>query len=133
MNLQGYRDTSYEYSGRASDLNRQLGFAAIAIIWLFKKDVAGSPMVPAPLIIPGMLVVFSLGLDLVHAVVGWFTWHCFYRSKEKANVAENFDIEHSDWLLYPIIACFVAKILCVVVAYGFILCYLFKTFVNPYE
>jgi len=45
MNLQDYRDDFYTYSGKASDISRQLAFAGIAIIWIFKKEVPAT--VPA--------------------------------------------------------------------------------------
>jgi hypothetical protein len=38
--VEDYRKTSYEFSGKASDASRQLAFAAIAVIWLFKTDTS---------------------------------------------------------------------------------------------
>ena len=42
MKLRNYRQTYYDYSGKASDIARQLSFAGIAIIWIFKiqKDTS---------------------------------------------------------------------------------------------
>jgi hypothetical protein len=37
MKLQDYRNDFYLFSGKASDISRQLAFAAIAIIWIFKR------------------------------------------------------------------------------------------------
>ena len=53
MKLQGYRADFYTYSGKASDLSRQLAFAGIALIWLFKKDDAGRLSIPPDLVMPG--------------------------------------------------------------------------------
>ncbi len=66
MRLQDYRDAFYTFTEKASDLNRQLAFAAIAIIWLFKKDVGGQPSIPVQLILPGILIVSSLVFDMLH-------------------------------------------------------------------
>lgn len=46
MKLQDVRSTYYELSGKTSDLVRQLGFAGIALIWLFRTDLAGQPRIP---------------------------------------------------------------------------------------
>jgi hypothetical protein len=130
VKLQDYRDTFYTFSGKASDLNRQLGFAGIALIWLFKKDVNGSPAIPTDLIVPGVLIVSSLTLDMLHYCVASIIWHTFYRSKEKANVGEDDDIEHGVCLVIPINFLFGLKILCVVAAYVYIFGYLISVFIN---
>ena len=38
MKLSDYRETYYEFSGKASDVTRQLAFAGIAIVWIFKIE-----------------------------------------------------------------------------------------------
>jgi hypothetical protein len=130
MKLQDYRNDFYTFSGKASDLNRQLGFAAIALIWLFKTDVAGQPSIPPPLIWPGILVVASLSLDMLHYCLASIIWRLFYRSKEKAGVRETTNITHSPWLEFPIWALFVLKIACVVIAYFYIGLFLVEKFLG---
>ncbi len=46
MKLSDYRETYYEFSGKLSDVSRQLSFAGIALIWLFKLDSTPVPKVP---------------------------------------------------------------------------------------
>jgi hypothetical protein len=82
VKLQDYRNDSYTFSGKASDLNRQLGFAGIALIWLFKKDVSGQIVIPHILIWAGALIVVSLTLDMLHYCIGWYTW-AFILSEER--------------------------------------------------
>jgi hypothetical protein len=130
MKLQGYREFYYFYTGKASDLSRQLGFAAIAIIWLFKKDVAGLPTLPRDLFLPGILVVSSLTLDLIQYCIGAAIWYFFYRSKEKAKVSEESELDHSVWLERPISILFVLKVGCVIVAYIYIFVFLMKFLLN---
>jgi hypothetical protein len=130
VKLQDYRNDFYTYSGKASDLNRQLGFAGIALIWLFKKDVAGIPAIPGELIIPGVLIVASLTLDMVHYSVASIIWRCFYRRKEDAGVSEGQELDHSVWLERPIWLLFVAKIGCVVAAYCYLFSYLIKILID---
>jgi len=45
MKLKDAREIYYFYSGKTSDLVRQLGLAGIAVIWLFKYDAQGIPKI----------------------------------------------------------------------------------------
>jgi len=126
MKLTEYRNDFYTYSGKASDLNRQLAFAGIAVIWLFKKDSSGELTIPRDLVFPGMFIVVSLILDMLHYCVASVTWRLFYRSKEKAGVNEEIEITHSVWLERPMWFLFLAKVAFVVLAYILILRFLIK-------
>ena len=57
MKLKDARDLYYFYSGKTSDLVRQLGLAAIAVIWIFKFEVGGTPKIPNDLGLPLALIV----------------------------------------------------------------------------
>jgi hypothetical protein len=129
MKLQDYREDFYTYSGKASDVNRQLAFAAIAIIWIFKKDVAGQLTVPQQLLVPGMLIVAALALDLLHYISAAITWYLFYRYKEKVNTPEDREIDHSIWLVVPLNLMFGGKIILVMLTYVLIFKFLLKTII----
>ena len=121
MKLQDYRETFYEYSGKASDFTRQLAFAGIAVIWLFKKDTTSSLSIPHELLLPGLLIVSGLALDMLQYCVASLIWRLYYRSKERQGVAEDQELGlHSEWLERPIWALFCAKILLVLAAYALI-------------
>jgi hypothetical protein len=126
MNLQGYRETFYTYSGKASDLNRQLGFAGIAIIWLFKKEPIGGLTIPHELVLPSFLIVASLGCDMLQYCLASVIWHRFYRSKETLGIKEDKDLSHSVWLERPIWIVFWLKIILIVAAYVFISLFLWS-------
>jgi hypothetical protein len=128
MILQKYREDFYFFSGKASDISRQLAFAAIAVIWLFKKDTAGQLTVPLELIRPGILVVLALALDLLQYCSAALIWYFYYRSLEKKKVPETADTQHSVWLERPISFFFWAKIAVVILAYYYILIFLLRTF-----
>jgi hypothetical protein len=127
MLLKGYRETFYTYSGKASDVCRQLAFAAIAIIWIFKTDAGGKLNVPSGLLFPGTLIVLSLALDLTQYCLGTLIWYFFYRHHEKLRTPENQEIQHSEWLDRPLQLVFWLKVLSVLVAYSFILIYLLRS------
>jgi hypothetical protein len=126
MKLQDYRDTFYTFTGKASDISRQLAFAAIAVIWLFKSDEKGQLSIPNELVLPGILVVSALTLDLLQYCLGAGIWYSFYRSQEKQRALEDKEITHSVWLERPLSAIFWIKVALVVAAYCLILVYLVR-------
>lgn len=126
MKLQDYRDDFYTFSGKASDLSRQLAFAGIAIIWLFKKEPLSGLTVPRELVLPGLLIVGSLAVDMLQYGVASVLWRAFYRSKEKEHIAEDVEIDHAEWWERPIWFAFWLKIVLVLCAYGFLLRFLWS-------
>ena len=124
MLLKGYRETFYTYSGKASDVCRQLAFAAIAIIWLFKTDAGGKLTIPSDLVLLGSLVVLSLVLDLVQYCLASIIWYLFYRHHEKRKTPEAQEIQHSEWLDRPLQIVFWLKVIAVMTAYSLILSFL---------
>jgi hypothetical protein len=126
MKLKDYRSDFYTYSGKASDLNRQLALAGIAVIWLFKKDTAGVLTIPRDLVFPGIFIILSLMLDMLQYCVASLIWRYFYRSKEKAGVNEETEITHSVWFERPIWYLFIAKLILVFLAYIWILRFLIE-------
>jgi hypothetical protein len=122
-----YRQTFYEFSGKASDASRQLAFAAIAVIWLFKKETPqGQLTIPHELIVPGILVVAALAADLLQYTVGAGIWYTYYRYLERKGISETAD--HSSWLERPIRVLFWMKVGLVILAYFLILRFLLRAF-----
>ena len=108
----------YERSGEASDksseINRQLAFAGIAIIWVFKTDSDGRQIVPNELFLPGLLLVASLSFDLLQYVVKSEIWRIVTRKKEKAGVKE---FVVPPWINYFGDALYWIKIVATIIAY----------------
>ena len=127
MKIQEYRDAFYVFSGKVSDITRQLAFAGIAVIWLFKKDVSGIPKIDEALVLPGLLIVISLSCDLLQYSVGALIWRCVYRYKEKAGVSEDVDVKHSSSLELPIYCFFVIKVCSLIASFALIGSFLFST------
>ena len=75
------------YSGKLSDVSRQLAFSGIAIIWIVRSPEKADlhelwhPLLLAPL---GFLV-FALALDLFHYLSMSIFWHRWYRRAEIQN------------------------------------------------
>lgn len=123
--VEGYQKDFYELSGKASDISRQLAFAAIAVIWLFKTDTpTGQITIPPDLIWPGILIVLALAADLLQYVAGSLIWGLYARYLERKHIA---GVErHSHWLPVPMWGLFVIKIALVIWAYILILLFLIR-------
>ncbi|MGY4618583.1 hypothetical protein ACVWZ4_003810 [Bradyrhizobium sp. USDA 4472] len=126
MKLQDYRETFYTFSGKASDMNRQLAFAGIAIIWLFKKEPMSGLTVPRELVFPGLLIAASLAVDMLQYCVASVLWRSFYRGKEKLKLAEDKEIFHNEWWERPIWIAFWLKIVLILTAYYFLIQFLWS-------
>ena len=120
-----YLKDFYELSGKASDISRQLAFAAIAVIWLFKTDTpTGQMTIPPDLIWPGILIVAALAADLLQYVAGSLIWGSYAHYLERRHIA---GVErHSNWLVLPIWGLFLIKIALVIGAYILILLFLIR-------
>ena len=84
-----YKETYQWYSGKTSDVVRQLSFAGIAIIWIFKVQSQGIPKIPNVLLVPLGLFCISLAFDLLQYVLGYIIWYIFFRFHEKKGIKEN--------------------------------------------
>lgn len=54
MQLKDTRESYQFFSGKASEIVRQLGFAGIAVIWVFKVTVGDRQIVPPELLPAGI-------------------------------------------------------------------------------
>lgn len=65
MKLKDARDNYYFYSGKASDIARQLSFAGLGVVWIFKIDSASGPVVPSRFVLPTLLILVALSCDFL--------------------------------------------------------------------
>jgi hypothetical protein len=121
MKLKDARELYYFYSGKTSDLVRQLGLAGIAVIWIFKYDVQGVPKIPLALLPPLILIVLGLALDLLQYAVATSIWGVFQRRKEISGVADDADFLAPKQLNWPTIVFFVLKVASIIAAYVYLL------------
>ncbi len=82
MKLSDLKKRGDEYTGKASDITRQLIFAGIAIIWLFKSEDNGYTTLDSFLILPLITLSLSIIFDLLHYVTGGIIWKKLYLSEE---------------------------------------------------
>jgi len=111
----------YFYTGKASDIIRQLALAAIAVVWVFKIDRAGQPTVPRALFIAAGWTILTLAIDALQYLYGAAAWGIFHRVKEKAGESNFAAPAAINWIT---ILCFWSKAIAVAVTYTLILNYL---------
>lgn len=128
MILKDARDLYYYFSGKTSDLVRQLGLAGIAVIWIFRGDAHGAPKIPEALFCPLILIVVGLAFDLLHYAVATAIWGCFQRYKE-VRVTEEDEFKAPRIINWPSILCFALKTISVIAAYVYLLGYLARTII----
>lgn len=97
MKLKDWRDHAHKFTEKLSEINRQLAFAGIAIIWIFKIQVGNHYSIPSELLLPLFFIVVSLMLDLLHYLYQSIVWTLFHRRKEKQGVASEDDIKAPKW------------------------------------
>ena len=124
MKLAEAREFYYFFSGKTSDIVRQLGFAAIAIIWIFHLSAEGKVSLPKELLLPLKLVVLGLGLDLCQYASSTAAWGIYQWWKERAGTSERKVFKAPGQINWPGIAFFCAKVILVAVAYWHLLTYL---------
>lgn len=124
MNVKDYRETYYALSGKASDVSRQLSFAGIALIWIFKAEKGGPLAVPDALLLPAALFAFALALDLAQYVYGSLVWGSFARYYEGRRTPESIELSAPMYINWPSLFCFWLKLATGLAAYAFVLAYI---------
>jgi len=100
---------AYDYfSGKLSEIVRQLSFAGIAVVWMFKSESGGVPFDVA-LLMPLRFFVVSLALDLAHYGYGSLAWGRFAHVQEKQGVTDDHNVDPPDHINWPSIAFFWLK------------------------
>lgn len=119
--LKEYRDAYFTASTKASDVARQLGFAGIALIWIFKSTNGSSSdtfTLPAELFRPALLIISSLGLDIAQyslkaGIWGWIQRRIEHKFSE--DTSKGYLV--APWFNWPVLACFWVKLGAMIGAY----------------
>lgn len=126
MIIKTLREDYYWFSGKTSDVTRQLSFAGIAIIWIFKTMDATVILLPKEFILPLFWFVISLASDLLQYVSSTIIWGVLHRHIEIKKIPEDENFEVNQYLNWPSIGFFWVKVLSVCIGYLLIIIYLFE-------
>jgi hypothetical protein len=97
------------FTGKASDVVRQLAFAGIAVIWLVRADKSAHP-IPVHLVPALTLFSVALACDLFQYTISSVIWSVYYRRKLGENLADGTDFPVPVWLPFPGWCFFILKV-----------------------
>lgn len=124
MKLKDCRDTYYEFSGKLSDNARNLAFAGIAIVWIFKQENISVIMLPFWLKLAMAMFVLSLFFDLSQYIFQTVVWGWFHDYKER-QLQNNEDTDFLAPLRFKQIAGYIFWLKVIVLFVGYIFVLLF--------
>lgn len=120
---------AYQYnSGQTSSNVRQLGFAALAAIWLF-KDISTEDTIGLPLALwwVGFLSIGALLFDFFQYLWNSIAWGQFHRKQELSGVSQDIEFLAPVWINWPGIALFTIKVSSIILCYIVLLMFLWIT------
>jgi hypothetical protein len=121
MTLEKYRETYYDLSAKASDIARQLSFAGIALIWVFRDGAPDPTSLPRVLLLPTTLLIAALACDLLQYIIGTAVWGAFARHQEKNGKKPDSALLAPGYFNWPALFFFWSKLVNVLAAYFLIL------------
>jgi len=130
MKLEDYKQDFYTFTGKLSDINRQIAFAGIALIWIFKKSNGIEITICAELVFPSILLASALAFDILQYIYQSAAWAIFFRYHEKRSIDENQDILAPSFMNYFSWFCFIMKVLLVIISYIYIIRYLLENLIK---
>lgn len=120
--------SAYDYlSGKLSEVVRQLSFAGIAVIWMFKSG-SGGIQFDDRLLWPLRFFVVVLALDLLHYAYASAAWSRFAYMEERQGVKDEDEVEPDERINWTSLFFFWGKALVCVIAYLIMLICLWSYF-----
>jgi|ERR1051326_1704543 hypothetical protein len=118
--LEDHLEDCYELSKRTSEISRQLAFAGIAVVWIFKNPDTEPTIIKDGLILPLFLWVICLGIDLLQHFFGSLASYIFFHVKQyqfDKKEIDGKDIPAPYWMDFTATAFFILKTIANVWAY----------------
>lgn len=132
MLLEKYKQDYYYFSGEVSKLVNQFALAGIAVVWIFKSDKSGTPLIPHGLLTPLVCFVLSLGFALLHYFIASIIWGIFYRFYERKNKGNpNVDVKAKKILPNTIWFFYMAKVVALIAGFVFLSIFIFDKIEYP--
>ena len=125
MKLKEIRNDYERYSTKVSDINRQLIFAGIAIVWLFRvSNNDGNTILPIELHPTLFFFILSFSADILQYFSQSLIWFLYYWiEKCTTKTSKNKDVEdiivkEPEWPNLIPWGFWIAKVIFTVIAYG---------------
>ena len=126
--LSEYKKDYYFFTGKLSDINRQISFAGIALIWIFRESNESGVIINDKLILPAILIVLGLAFDLLQYIYQSIIWASFYTYQKRKGKSEDKKVKSPEYFNYPSWAFFILKIGFIILAYWKICWFLIDKF-----
>ena len=98
MKLSEIREDYEELSGLLSKFNRQLAFAGIGIVWLFRTtDSNGTTSIDSGMLTPILCFVISFCFDLLQYLWQSYARYIFYWYKRNTGSKEEDEMNEPEW------------------------------------
>lgn len=81
------RDDYYLFSGKVSDITRQMALAGIAIIWIFRINNGVEIKIASEFLFPLFVFIGALVADIGQYIYQTLSCYFFYRGKEKGGAS----------------------------------------------
>jgi len=117
MKLKEAKEAYYEFSGTLSAGVRNISFAGIAIVWIFRTSDSS---IPSELLLPLVFFVSSLSFDIFHYAYASLAWRCYYNRCFKKKIRDDDEVDPPDYMNWPSEIFMTIKILSVCIGYVFI-------------
>jgi hypothetical protein len=122
------KDRDY-FTGKLSDIVRQLDLAGLAIIWIFRVggNESGGMAYDKSLVWPMLFLVLSLGFDLLHYIWGSIATEYIFTGFDKLKTKDDDDVRFSKaWSFWMRFLFFWPKAAFTLVAYGCLAVFVLK-------
>lgn len=118
MKLSEIRKDYEDLSGSLSKYNRQLAFAGIGIIWLFRTtDANGSTSIAPEMLTPIFCLVISFAFDLLQYLWQSLWWYLYYLYKREQGSNEDEEVNEPEWPNMIAWGMFTVKVCALMAAY----------------
>lgn len=131
MKLSEIRKAYEELSGSLSKFNRQLAFAGIGIVWLFRvTDSTGNTTIDSAMLVPVLLFVISFAFDLLQYLYLSIAWYIYYWYQHKKGVKEDGEVNEPENMNVPAWIMWFLKVVALIIAYCSLGLYLYSKLVS---
>ena len=131
MKLSEIREAYEELSGSLSKFNRQLAFAGIGIVWLFRvTDSTGNSTLNPKMLTPILCFVISFAFDLLQYLYLSIAWYIYYWCQRDKGTKEDIEVNEPEYMNIPAWIMWFLKVVALIIAYCSLGVYLYSKLIS---
>jgi hypothetical protein len=109
------------YTGKTSEVVRNLALAGFALIWLFKRDTDAGPLVPTVFLWPAFVLLLTLTADFLHYAFGAPLWGWYDEEHNRLKTPKEQEVKPPKFIYWILRGFFYTKLVLLVTAYVWLL------------